>query len=210
MNQPARSLSHSIFVATCVAFAFASAGSLGCGDDAGGGATVDSQLVGIYQISQYQLSDLGCESPLNTAPPAAYLALYSYAPPDDPEDPLLLGRFCGSVQGCRIEIRDIPELLNPGYAFSQGNDAAGWRGWAIASRSQASDQCQADVQAHVLTSTGGREVRIETKSFDTVFPPSSMDGNVIECSDEAAIFSLNDDPPCVQLFDVRASFEAGI
>lgn len=209
MNQPARSLSHSIFVATCVAFAFASAGSLGCGDDAGG-ATVDSQLVGIYQISQYQLSDVGCESPVNTAPFATYLALYSYAPPDDPEDPLLLGRFCDTVQGCRDAIRDFPELLNPGYAFSQGNDAAGWRGWAVASRSLASDQCQADVQAHVLTSTGGREVRIETRSYDTVFPPSSMEGSQIECSNEAAIFSLNDDPPCVEAFDVRASFEAGI
>jgi hypothetical protein len=208
MNQPARYLSHSVFVATCVAFAFASAGSLGCGDDAGG-PTVDSQLLGIYLIDQYQRSDLGCESPVSTTPPAPYLALYSYAPPDDPEDPLLLGRFCGSVEGCRNAIRDFPDRLNPGYAFSQGNDAAGWRGWAVASRSQASDQCQADVQAHVLTSTGGREVRIETKSFDTVFPPSSMDGNQIECSDEAAIFSLSDDPPCVELFDVRATFEAG-
>lgn len=209
MNQPARYLNPSVLFATCFAFAFATAGSLGCGDEAGG-PTVDSQLLGIYLISQYQRSDEGCESPVNANPPSTYLALYSYAPPDDPEDPLLLGRFCGSVQGCRNAIRDFPELLNPGYAFSQGNDAAGWFGWAVASRSQASDQCQADVQAHALTSTGGAEVRIETRSFVTVFPPSSMDGNQIVCSDEAAVLSLNDEPPCVELFDVRAIFEAGI
>lgn len=209
MNQHARYLTNSIFLATCLAFAFTSAGSLGCGDEAGG-PTVDSQLLGIYLISQYQFSEVGCESPVDADPPSTYVALYSFAPADDPEDPLLLGRFCGSVEGCRNAIRDFPELLNPGYSFLQGNDAAGWRGWAVASRGQANDQCRADVQAHVLLSTGGREIRIETNSFDTVYAPSSMDGDMVVCTDEAAIFSLNDDPPCVQLFDVRATFEAGI
>lgn len=209
MNQHARYLTNSIFLATCFAFAFTSAGSLGCGDE-GGGPTVDSQLLGIYQISEYQFSPVDCENPEDVAPPASLVALYSHASDDEPDEPRLLGRFCGSVEGCRNAIEDFPEVLNPGYSFRVGDDTAGWRGWGIASRSQANDQCQANVQAHLLTSPTAREIRIETQSFDTVYPPSGMDGNRITCSDQDALDSLNDDPTCLQLFYLEATFEAGI
>lgn len=210
MNQQPRYLTSSILLATCLALCASGGLSSGCGDSGGGGATVDSALLGIYQITRYQLTDVGCDSPVDATPPASFVALYSFTPDDEPEDPIFLGRFCGSVQGCRNAIRDFPELLNPGYSFLEGNDAAGWRGWGIASRSQANDQCQANVQAHVLSSEVDREIQIETRSFDTVYPPTIMDGNLVTCSDEAALFSLNDDPSCVQLFELEAVFEAGL
>jgi len=185
--------------------------ALACGDSEGG-ATVDSQLPGVYLIDQYRLSTEGCAAPTDAAPPASFLALYSFASDDDPDDPLLLGRFCGSVDGCRAAIRDFPEVLNPGYAFMDGNDASGWRGWSISGTRLANDRCAADVQAHVLTSVSGNAVNIETKGFSVVFDGEvATDGtSELTCENAAAIEALRDDPPCTEIYVVDATFEAGL
>ena len=140
---------------------------LSCGDDAGG-PTVDSQLLGIYRITSYQGSAVGCEQPSEFDPAPAFVLLYSFLPNDDPDEPLLGGIFCGTVESCRQAAQAASEP-RIGYSFLEGNDAAGWRGWAIASAGAANDQCRADVQAHVLTSANMNDINIETKTFQTVF-----------------------------------------
>lgn len=204
MTRPSTYLMSTLLLTIVLAF--------GCGDDNAGGPTVNSQLLGIYEIGQYQVSTVGCENPPDADPPAAFVALYSHVTDEDPTDPLFLGRFCGSVEGCRNAIRDFPEVLTPGYSFIDGNDASGWRGWSIAGVRLANDQCRADVQAHVLTSTSGSSIQIETKLFDTVFD-GEPDPDVpmrLNCENEAALAALRDDPPCTEIFVVEADFAAGL
>ena len=103
---------------------------MSCGDD-GGGPTVDSQLLGIYRITSYQGSTVGCEQPSELDPAPAFVLLYSFLPNDDPDEPLLGGLFCGTVESCRQAAQAASEP-SIGYSFIEGNDSAGWRGWAIA------------------------------------------------------------------------------
>lgn len=210
MNQPARYLSNSIFLATCLAFAFTSVAALGCGGD-GGGATVDSQLMGIYQVTSYQGSTLGCEQPEDIEPAPVFVLLYSFLPNDDPDEPLLGGIFCGSIELCLQAAADAPEP-QIGYSFIQGDDDFGWRGWAISSSGAANDQCRADVQAHVLTSTSSDAINIETKTFAVVFDgEQATDGSgQLTCHNAAALEALRDDPPCTEILVLDATFERGI
>jgi len=199
-----------IFFATCLALGCTSSGTLGCGSSGGEEeAKVDSELFGIYEVSQYQRSEEGCDQPMDANPPDSYIALYSFADSDDPQNPLLLGRFCSSVDVCRNDVRDFPELIGAGYSFTQGNDETGWFGWAISKRGSLNDQCQHDVQAHTLTSTVARVIDIETKTSQPVFPPT-LDGTDATCSDADAIGALNDELPCVELFRLEAMWEAGL
>lgn len=207
MSYPFTYLTKTVLVAIIAALALA----LGCGGESGG-ATVNSALLGIYEIDRYQFSSVSCEDAPEAEPLAPFVALYSFATDEDPDDPLLLGRFCGSVQGCRNAIRDFPTVLTPGYSFIDGNDASGWRGWSIANASPANDQCGAEVQAHVLTSTSANEIQIETKTFVTVFDGEpAMDGtSTLICANAAAIESLRDDPPCSGVIIVAGTFAAGL
>jgi hypothetical protein len=183
---------------------------MSCGGDAGG-PTVDSQLLGIYRVDSYQGSVVGCEQPSDLDPAPAYVVLYSFLPNDDPDEPLLGGLFCATVESCRQSAQAAPEPTI-GYSFIEGNDVAGWRGWAIASSGAANDRCRADVQAHVLTSTSMDAIEIETKTFVTVFDgveltPGSTD---LTCRNLDAINALRDDPPCAEILVLDATFEAGI
>lgn len=211
MNQNATTyLTKTMFFATCLAFGCTSSGTLGCGSSGGAEeTTVDSELFGIYQISRYQRSEQGCDQPMDTDPPGDYIALYSFATSDNPDNPLLLGRFCSSVDDCRNDIRNFPGLVGPGYSFTQGDDDAGWFGWAISSRGNLNDQCQHDVQAHTMISTDAGEIDIETRTFQPVFPPE-LDGTTATCSDADAIAALDDELPCIELFRVEAKREAGL
>ena len=132
-------------------------------------------------------------------------------PNDDPDEPLLGGIFCGSIEFCRQAAADAPEP-QIGYSFIEGNDAAGWRGWAISNSGAANDQCRADVQAHVLTSTNTNAINIETKTFATVFSgEEAADGSgTLTCRNSAALEALRDDPPCTEILVLDATFEAGI
>jgi hypothetical protein len=210
MNQQATFLTKTIFLATCLAFGCTSSGTLGCGSSGGGEeATVDSELLGIYEISGYQRSQEGCDQPMDTDPPADYLALYSFATSNDPDNPLLLGRFCNNVDDCRNDIRNFPAVVGPGYSFTQGNDETGWLGWAVSRRGNLNDQCQHDVQTHTLTSASAGEIDIETRTFQPIFPPT-YDGDTATCRDADAIAALNDELPCVELFRLEAMRETGL
>ena len=209
MNQYSRYLNRSIFLATCVAFAFTSAAALGCGDD-GGGPTVDSTLLGIYRVDSYQGSTVGCEQPEDLEPAPVFVLLYSFLPNDDPDEPLLGGIFCGTIDFCLQAAAEAPEP-QIGYSFIQGDDDFGWRGWAISSSGIEGDQCRADVQAHVLTSTSSDTINIETKTFATVFDgDQATDGSGrLTCRNAAAIEALRDDPPCSEILALDATFERG-
>lgn len=202
MTRQSTYLLKALSLATCLA--------VGCVGD-GGGLTVESELLGIYRVTNYQGSTLGCEQPEDIEPAPGFVVLYSFLPNDDPDEPLLGGIFCGSVELCRQAAQDAPEP-QVGYSFIQGDDAAGWRGWAISSSGAANDQCRADVQAHVLTSTSASAINIETKTFATVFDgEQATDGSgTLTCRNAAALEALRDDPPCTQILVLDATFEAGI
>jgi hypothetical protein len=137
------------------------------------------------------------------------LVLYSFRPNDDPDEPLLGGAFCGSIDDCREVAKAAPEPTI-GYSFREGSDETGWRGWGIASTGAVNDQCRAEVQLHDLTSTGADVIGIETQTFETVFPPTEMEGNEITCSNAEALASLSPDLPCQAIIVLEATHEAGL
>lgn len=200
----------STYLARIVLLTMAAGLALSCGGDAGG-PTVDSQLLGIYRITSYQGSTVGCEQPSELDPAPAFVLLYSFLPNDDPDEPLLGGIFCGTVESCRQAAQAASEP-RIGYSFIEGNDSAGWRGWAIASAGAENDRCRADVQAHVLTSANMNDINIETKTFQTVFDGlEPMPGSTeLVCRNIDAINALRDDPPCSEILALEATFEAGL
>ncbi len=177
------------------------------GTGGGGGSTVDSELLGAYQITRYQGSQDGCDQ-VSDMPSPPYLVLYSFRRNDNPDESLLGGTFCADVDDCQQVANDAPEPAI-GYSFITGDDQSGWLGWAIASVGSLNDQCTADVQAHTLTSTSAQTINIETKTFETVFPPT-IDGNTATCSSADAIAFLNEDLPCMEILVLDAIFEASL
>lgn len=182
--------------------------ALGCGDESGGGPTVDSDLVGVYAITSYQGSQVTCDQADDLEPRPQFIVLYSFVPNDDTDTALLGGLFCGSLEQCRQAAADQAEP-QVGYSFSQGDDDQGWFGWAIASAGAANDQCRADVQAHVLTDEGSDTILIETQTFETVFPPA-LDGSTATCRNRDAIAALSDDLECQEIILLEAAFEANL
>lgn len=212
MTPPSTYLTKTIFLSTCLALV-----TIGCGDD-GGGPTVDSQLLGVYQIDRYQVTPTDeasqadpdiCDQLSDSDPQPTYFVLYSFRPNDNPEEARLGGVFCAGVDPCRALAREAEEPL-VGYSFSAGDDESGWLGWGIQGSGQMADQCRVDVQAHTLTSGSAKTIDIQTRTMRTVFPPSEMDGNNITCRIGDAIAALNDDPPCIGAFSLEATFAAGL
>ena len=205
MTRSSTYLTSALLLATSLAF--------GCGSSDGGGPSIDSQLLGVYLISGFQGNTLSCNDPTDIEPAPRRLVLYSFLPNDEMDEPRLGGAFCGTVEGCRTV---AAEAIEPplGYSFIQGNDEAGWRGWAIPSGGPENDQCRANVQAHVLTSADGAEINIETRTFETVFPgiPPTDGGTQLTCRNIDALASLNDEPPppCAEILVLDATFEAGL
>lgn len=211
MNQQSTYLTKTIFMATCLTLGSTGSAVLGCGDS-GGGPTVDSQMLGVYEVSSYQGSPEGvpgCEQMSDLEGSPTHVVLYSFLPNDKPDEALLGGVFCSSVDDCRQRAKLAAEPT-VGWSFIQGSDEAGWLGWGISRRGQLNDQCQFDVQAHVLTSTSGEAIRIETKTFETVFMPTELDGNTATCSTRDALDKLNENPPCQAIQVLEATRAADL
>jgi hypothetical protein len=171
---------------------------------------VDSDLPGVYQVTRYaSTTDGGCDEELaDVVLIADYLVLYGFQRDPNSDEVRLGGAFCTDVSDCRQVANNAGEP-GIGYSFIEGSDETGWRGWAVPRTGGANDQCEADVQAHTLTSTDAQSISIETKTLETVFPPT-VDGNDATCSVADAIASLNDDTPCTQLMLVEATREANL
>jgi len=194
----------SILMATCLTLGCTSSGALGCGSSVES-SSVDTELLGIYQVSSYQRSENGCDQ-ITDASGGPRLALYTIPSNETPDQALLVGQFCGSVDDCRARVRDRPTIVN--YSFFQGSDLGGWVGWAVPTEGgMVGDQCRVEVQTHTLTSPSDQAVRIDTRQVETVFM-GMVEGNEATCSIREAIASINDDSPCTALFLLEASFEA--
>ncbi len=204
-------LSGTMLLTTCL--------TLGCGGDADSAPTVDSDLLGVYQITRYETAGEdetageGCEPLAEPEQSPSHIVLYGLPSNDDPDEVLLVGQFCDDVDDCRESVEIKPALTN--YSFFKGSDAAGWEGWGIANRGSRADQCLFEVQSHSLTSTSGQAITIDTKQVETEFPPvppapGTPVTNEIECSVSAAINAIMDDSPCKALFLLEATFEANL
>lgn len=204
-------LSGTMLLATCL--------TLGCGGDVDSAPTVDSDLLGVYQITRYETAgedetaEGECEPLAEPDQSPSHLALYGLPSNDDPDDVILVGQFCSGVDDCREAVAITPALTN--YSFFEGSDAAGWQGWGIARRGSRADQCLFEVQSQFLTSTSGQAITIDTKQVETEFPPIPPEPgdpvtNEIECSVSAAIDAITDDSPCKALFFLEAAFEANL
>ena len=172
---------------------------------------MDSELLGIYQLDQYQRSeDGGCDPLIDVDPAPSRLVVYAVPSNENPDVGVLVGKFCGTVLDCRTRVKDLSTVAN--YAFFQGSDAAGWQGRGIASQGSLGDQCLVEVQTHTLASTGNQAIRIDTRQVETEFMPSEPEpgSNEVTCSIRDAIESVDDDSPCTALFLVEAAFETGL
>lgn len=201
-----------LFVAACLAVGCTSGSSLGCGSESGGASepSVDSELLGIYDLDRYQQSQGGCDQLMDADATPARLVLYSLPSKEGSNGAIIAGQFCGSVLDCERRVKDLPGVVN--YSFLQGSDAAGWKGWGIASQGMAADQCRVEVQTHTLTSTGDRTIRIDTKQVETVFDSSEPEpgSDEVTCSIRTAVESVDEDSPCTGLFLLEATFETDL
>ncbi len=203
-----------LFIATCLAVGCTSGGSLGCGSGSGNGASepmVDSDLLGVYRLDQYQQSEQGgCDTLVDVDPAPSRLAVYSVPSDEAPGGAALAGQFCGSVLDCRRRVKDLPTIVN--YSFLQGSDAAGWQGWGIPNEgSLVGDQCLIEVQGHTLTSPSSQKIRIDTRQVETSFMATIPEGTTeATCTIRNAIESVDEDDPCTALFNLEATFEAGL
>ena len=201
-----------LFIATCLAVGCTSGGSLGCGSGSGASEpTVDSDLLGIYRLDQYQQSEQGgCDTLVDVDPAPSRLAVYSVPSDEAPSGAALVGQFCGSVLDCRRRVKDLPTIVN--YSFLQGSDAAGWQGWGIPNEgSLVGEECVIEVQGHTLTSPSSQKIRIDTRQVETSFMATIPEGTTEAiCTIRNAIESVDDDDPCTALFELEATFEAGL
>ena len=188
-----------ILLAGCTALA-------ACGSE-GGNPQVESNLLGIYAVDSYKGNTLGCEQASDIDPLPPFVVLYSFLPNDDLDEPRLGGAFCGSIEACR-SVATLAEEPPIGWSFIEGNDADGWRGWAVPSAGPANDQCRADVQAHVLTASGDM-IEIETKTFEAIFEPS-LEGSEATCRVRDALQSIDEDTPCSEILLLEATFDTGL
>lgn len=209
MNEHTPYLARSIFIAAVLVLGCSSGSTLGCGSSGGGdGPTVDSELLGIYQVDRYQGSEGGCDQLMDLSG-APRLVLYSAPSTTEPDEARLVGQFCDSVDNCRDRVADFPTAIN--YAFLTGSDTAGWRGWGIVGRGSTGEDCVFEVQTHVLASPSDKAITIDTRQVETTFPAAIEEGATqATCSAGAAIDSITDDSPCKTLFSLGATFEAAL
>jgi len=209
MNYHAAYFTKLIFFAGCLALGCSSSGTLGCGSGDGASApTVDTQLLGIYQLDQYQQSEGGCDQLVDVDPAPSRLAMYTVPSNENPDKAVLVGQLCGSVLDCRRRVKDLPTIIN--YSFLEGSDATGWTGWGFPSEGDMDgDQCRVEVQTHTLTSPSSQAIRIDTRQVETVFM-GMVEGNDATCARRDAIASINDESPCTALFLLEATFETSL
>jgi hypothetical protein len=178
----------------------------GCGSSDGGGTPhVDSDLLGIYLVDLFQTSPECGE--LMDAESTPRLVLYSVPRNDAPEEAILAGQFCGSVEDCRARVEVLPGAVN--YSFFEGNDAEGWVGYGIARTGFSGDQCAVEVQVHTLSSTSDQSIEIDTREVETIYKPT-VEGTTATCGIEDAFGAIMDDSPCTGLFRLEATFETNL
>jgi hypothetical protein len=203
-------LAKTVFVATCLAVGCSSSGAMGCGSSSSpdGPPTVDSDLLGIYQISLYQSDQEGCDQLTDLANPGR-LVLYSTTATAGSNEAVLAGQLCSSLDDCRARASRFPTLAI--YSFFEGSDTAGWKGWGIANEAMAGDECLFEVQEHSLTSPGDRTITIDTRQVEVQFAATVPEGSTRgTCTYRNAIAAINDDSPCKALFLLQATFESGL
>jgi hypothetical protein len=172
-----------------------------------GGSTLDSDLVGVYDIDSYQSSSLDtCDELTEVSPSPDMLVLYPVVPNDPMDQTWIGGVFCQSLEGCRDAARGMSGFLN--YSFNQGNDQDGWLGFGISGQSTLADQCVVELQAHTLTSSGN-SISIGTDVVEVVFPPE-VDGVQATCSLADAIASFEPGLPCKHRFQLGATHAADL
>lgn len=193
-----------LFVGTCLTLGCTGGGAAGCGSNGDGAAKVDSDLLGIYQVTEYRFTENGCDGELTTTDLSGRLVLYRA---DETDEALILGGFCGDVEGCRTRAREKPPTVN--YSFFTGSDAAGWQGWGIANQSMVGEMCQVDVQTHSLTSPSDGAIRIDTRQVETLFEGEIVDNQAI-CTAREAVESVREDSPCQVIFELVAELETGL
>lgn len=230
MTHQSTSFTKALFLTACLVLGCSKGGATGCngssesptdtGDStaasstsssgtSGDGPTVDSRRLGVYKITGFQSSEGGCDQLTEVAKKPLYLALYSFRPNSNPDEARLGGSFCGDVGSCRAAARGAAEPAI-GYSFVEGDDASGWRGWAIADVGATEDkQCRADVQSHALTSVAAKTIRIETRTVEAVFEPTVEEG-LATCRHKDAISSATDDLPCKGLLVLEGELEVGL
>lgn len=207
MNQLATYFTKTFFVTACLVLGCSGGSTLGCGGDSTQTVrSVESELLGIYQISRYQGSPMSCDDVMDIEPMPQRLVLYSFLSDGSPDQPFLGGAFCSDLDECRDVARRAPEPPI-GYSFRSGDDSSGWTGFAIASAGVSADQCRADVQRHSLTTNGGN-LSIETRTSESVFMPVEMEGDEITCRNGDAIAAWSADAPCKAIIVLEAEFEA--
>ncbi len=202
-------LANHVFVMTCLALACLWGTASGCGgSESAGTPQIDSDLLGIYGVDLFQSSpECGELMDVESAP---RLVLYSATLNDDPDQPVLAGQFCGSVEDCRARAAALPGSVN--YSFFEGNDAQGWIGYGIASQGFLGAQCRVEVQVHTLTSTSDQAIEIDTRQVETIYDPTDPPevGEDATCGILAAIAAITEDSPCTGLFLLEATFETGL
>lgn len=202
-----------IFFTTSLVLGCTGGGSLGCGSSDGTSEpTVNSNLLGIYQLDRYQQSEQGgCDPLMDVDPAPSRVVIYSVPSDENPSGAVVAGQFCGSALDCRRRVKDFPTLVD--FSFLQGSDAAGWVGWGIASPPDVvGDQCVAEVQTHTLTSLSNQAIRIDTRQVETEHDASEPEPGTttVTCTIRGAIDAIEAESPCTKLFLLEATFETDL
>jgi hypothetical protein len=199
---------NTILIATCLTLGCTSSGVLGCGSSGGGeeAPTIDSDVPAVYQITSYQGNENGCDQVADVPLAPSHVVFYAFRPNSAPNDTRLGGAFCSGVEECRA-LAEFAGEPSSGYSFLVGDDETGWTGWGILDSGPSNDQCQAEVQTHMLSVGSAGAIQIETKTMETVFAGMG-EGNDLTCRNADAIASLNDDLPCKAILLLEATREA--
>jgi hypothetical protein len=168
--------------------------------------TLEYKLLGVYEVTQYQQSLDTCDKLVDIADAPSYLVVYHFEPSDG-SSMRLGGAFCGEPNLCRAIGTKAAEP-GIGYSFIRGDDASGWRGWAIVETGSFEGKCSATVQAHTLSASAPDTIRVETKTVDVFFEPVSQEDDVATCSNKQAIAVANDAESCKSLLVLKARREA--
>jgi hypothetical protein len=148
---------------------------------------------------------------IDVDPAPSRLVVYSVPSDENPSGAVVGAQFCGSELDCRSKAKDFPTLVT--FSFLQGSDAAGWVGWGLPSPPEVvGDQCVAEVQTHTLTSPSNQVIRIDTRQVETEHDaPEPAEGTTtVTCTTRGAIDAIEPDSPCMKVFLVDATFEAGL
>lgn len=178
----------------------------GCGSSGTPEANVETELAGVYTVSEYRFTENGCEDELTDGEIPGFFVVY---PADAIDDALLLGQFCFGVENCQQTAEQKPPNVN--YSFFQGSDQNGWNGWGVVSQGAVGEMCQFEIQAHEMTTPSDGVIRIDTRQVETLFEASiNTETNEATCNARDGIASIRGDSPCQALFELVGAREANL